>query len=124
MSGFLKKLKTTKEPSSPRYIPPPLECPKCTFTTHTRITLKKHIESQHSPNYAQKSPKLVKCPYCKEKVPDLNNHVQSLHPHEHEEELRTGYRPLASPSKGGKRNTLSKRRSNRKTKRKSRISPK
>ena len=151
MPSFLTKLKTTKEPSSPRYIPPPLECPKCTFTTHTRITLKKHIESQHSPNspklvkcpkctftthtrsklkkhiesqhspnYAPKTPELVKCPYCKDKVPDLNNHVQSLHPVQHEEELRRGYRPPASPSKGGKRSTHYKSRSNRKTKRKSR----
>ncbi len=123
-SFFTKLKKSQKKPPSPPYIPSPLECPKCTFTTHERSKLQKHLESQHSPNYAQKSAELVKCPYCKEKVPDINNHIQSLHPHEHEEELRTGNRPLASPSKGGKRSTHYKRRSNRKTKRKSRISPK
>ncbi len=93
MSSFFTKLKK-KQPRSPPYIPSPLECPKCTFTTHERSKLQKHLESQHSPNYAPRSLELVKCPYCKEKVSNINEHIQSKHEDEHETELRTGHRPL------------------------------
>lgn len=164
MSGFLKQLKRN-EPPSPPYVPLPLECPKYPFTTHERSKLKKHIESQHSPNYAPRSPKtqtyietmpvficnvpgchyyahqlrilkqhkqsihksnyaprspeLVKCPYCKEKVSNINEHIRSNHKEDDERELTSGYRPPASPSpKGGKRKTQRRCRSRRITKRK------
>ena len=77
MPGFLTKLKK-KGPPSPPYIPSPLECPKCTFTTHERRKLQKHLESQHSPN----SPKLVNCPKCEFKTyykSVLQKHIESQH---------------------------------------------